>query len=124
MPAANWKVFRPSQPQHGQHDSASTTPNDQSWPKHEESSLVKPQGPDDVDHAEFDQDSKWPRRLLNVKNMTSYKWQPGNIYGGVPNPEYSIISYTWGKRRIRDSKSTVEALSVNGVPWDIPKVDP
>ncbi len=79
---------------------------------------------DDADHPDFDEESRWPRRLLHVPTMTSHRWQPDNSYNGVKSPEYSIISYTWGRWRIRDPQSTVQALEVRGVPWDIPKVDP
>ena len=79
---------------------------------------------DDVDHPDFDGSSRWPRRLLNVKTMVSCKWQPENSYGGIVEPTYSIVSYTWGRWRIRNPKSTVPALPVKGVPWDIPRVDP
>ncbi|KAJ9609816.1 hypothetical protein H2200_006145 [Cladophialophora chaetospira] len=79
---------------------------------------------DDVDHPDFDEKSKWPRRLLHVPTMTSHKWQPENCYNGVKSPECSIVIYTWGRWRIRDPQSTVDALVVHEVPWDIPKVDP
>jgi hypothetical protein len=56
--------------------------------------------------------------------MRSHQWKPGNTYGGVPNATYAVLSYTWGKWRIRDPKSQVTALAVSGIPWNIPKVDP
>lgn len=79
---------------------------------------------DDIDHPAFDENSKWPRRLLNVRTMISHKWQPGNTYDGVVNPEYSILSYTWGRWRDRNPQSATKPLNIEGVPWDIPKVDP
>lgn len=79
---------------------------------------------DDLDHPDFDEDDKWPRRLLHVPTMTSHKWRPQNSYAGISNPEYSIVSYTWGRWRIRDVHSQVEALNVKGVPWQVPKVNP
>lgn len=78
---------------------------------------------DDIDHPEFNPDSRWPRRLLNVSDMTSYKWQPGNTYGGVSNPSSSVLSYTWGRWRLADDPST-DSLPVTGVLWQVPKVDP
>jgi hypothetical protein len=56
--------------------------------------------------------------------MTSHKWLPGNTYGGVASPDYSILSYTWGRWRVEDPKSTVEALRVQNVPWDVPRIEP
>lgn len=79
--------------------------------------------PDDLDCTEFDANSRWPRRLLHVPSMTSHKWRPGNTYNDITNPEYSVISYTWGRWRIRDPLSKVKALEIKDVPWDIPRVD-
>ncbi|RDW62185.1 hypothetical protein BP6252_11618 [Coleophoma cylindrospora] len=76
----------------------------------------------------------WPQRLLRVDNMTSYEWQPGNIYGGQVAPKYNAISYTWGrydidsafiehkanKRVMRNTK----AIHINEVRWAIPRIDP
>ncbi|KAJ9614608.1 hypothetical protein H2200_002745 [Cladophialophora chaetospira] len=89
-----------------------------------DSTRQNPGGHDDLDHPEFDNNSRWPRRLLHVPTMISHKWQTGNTFAGIANPEYSIISYTWGRWRIRDPNSTIESLNVKGVPWNIPKVDP
>ncbi|KAL6407300.1 hypothetical protein AUP68_10130 [Ilyonectria robusta] len=55
--------------------------------------------------------------------MTSYKWQPDNTYGGISNPSYSVISYTWGRWRLAENSCT-DSLPVRGVPWQVPKVDP
>lgn len=80
---------------------------------------------DDLDHPEFDPACEWPRRLLNVRNMTSHKWEPENTYGGISHPHYAVISYTWGRWRLRDQDSLeVDALQVAGIPWQVPKVDP
>ncbi|KIW66428.1 hypothetical protein PV04_05763 [Phialophora macrospora] len=79
---------------------------------------------DDRDHPDFDEQSRWPRRLLHVPTMTSYQWRPDNSYNGVKAPEYAIVSYTWGRWRLTDAHSGLEALGVKGVPWEIPKVDP
>ena len=78
----------------------------------------------DRDHPEFDPYSNWPRRLLHVPTMTSYKWQPGNTYSDIQNPEYAILSYTWGRWRITDPATLVDALDVRGIPWEMPKIDP
>lgn len=79
---------------------------------------------DDFDHPDFNENSKWPRRLLNVRTMISHKWQPGNTYDGVSNPTYSILSYTWGRWRDKNPHSSIKSLDIEGVPWDIPRVDP
>jgi hypothetical protein len=40
---------------------------------------------------------EWPRRLLYVLEMRSYERDGDNTYGGVREPAYNIISYTWGR---------------------------
>ncbi len=67
----------------------------------------------------------WPRRLLHIQSMRSYAWQPGNIYGGVKEPKYNAISYTWGRWALKENeKPDVTALQVYGTPWNIPRVNP
>ncbi|KAI1748911.1 heterokaryon incompatibility protein-domain-containing protein [Xylaria castorea] len=67
----------------------------------------------------------WPRRLLHIKTMNSYPWQPGNIYGVVKEPKYNAVSYTWGRWQLKDNEQPeVTALEVHGTPWAIPRVDP
>ncbi|KAL1639155.1 hypothetical protein SLS58_008242 [Diplodia intermedia] len=67
----------------------------------------------------------WPQRLLHVPSMTSYEWQPGNIYGGYHQPAYRAISYTWGRWRLHsDHKRDVKPLVIHNVPWDVPRIDP
>lgn len=79
----------------------------------------------DADHPQFDNEGPWPRRLLHVPTMTSYKWRPKNKYGRYKEPQYHAISYTWGRWRLKkdDLKPHVRALEVKGVPWSIPRVD-
>ncbi|KAI3331306.1 hypothetical protein F4824DRAFT_475317 [Ustulina deusta] len=68
---------------------------------------------------------RWPRRLLYVPTMTSYQWQPGNIYGQHTAPEYNAITYTWGRWRLKQNeRPDVRPISVSGVPWEIPRVNP
>lgn len=71
---------------------------------------------------------RWPRRLLHVPSLTSYEWQPGNIYGSVKEPEYNAITYTWGRWKLQDQPSPkrpdVAALPIAGITWSIPRVDP
>lgn len=67
----------------------------------------------------------WPRRLLHVPTMTSYEWQPGNIYGPAKAPQYNAITYTWGRWRLDDDeRPEVPSIRIHGVPWKIPRVDP
>lgn len=67
----------------------------------------------------------WPRRLLHVPTMTSYEWQPGNIYGPVTTPQYNAITYTWGRWRLDDHEQPeVPPISIHGIPWKVPRVDP
>ena len=60
----------------------------------------------------------WPRRLLHLPSMTSLEHQPGHKYGGIVEPEYNAISYTWG----RYEAFSGQRLGVNGVPWEIPAI--
>ncbi|KAF2252729.1 hypothetical protein BU26DRAFT_501041 [Trematosphaeria pertusa] len=67
----------------------------------------------------------WPRRLLHVPTMTSYEWQPGNRYGRYTSPKYNALSYTWGRFALGIGEKThVRGLRVNGITWDIPRIDP
>lgn len=82
-----------------------------------------PDGTDD--HPEFDNDSRWPRRLLHVPSMTSHKWEPGNRYGDSTEPAYVALSYTWGRYMLSDDELPhVKPLSIRGVDWPIPRVNP
>ena len=77
------------------------------------------------DHPKFQNDSRWPRRLLHVPSMTSYAWQPGNTYGGRREPEYVAISYTWGRFMLKDGELPhVKPLKIKGVDWPIPRINP
>ncbi|RYP55144.1 hypothetical protein DL768_000263 [Monosporascus sp. mg162] len=67
----------------------------------------------------------WPRRLLHVPTLTSYEWQPGNVYGGVTEPEFNAITYTWGRWRLKDHElPNVPPIRIRGVSWKIPRVRP
>lgn len=82
---------------------------------------------DDTDHQDFNPEGIWPRRLLNVLTMTSWKWEPGDTYGGFSNPPYSVLSYTWGRWRLPEQDTafaTTTFLPVQQVPWDIPRISP
>lgn len=70
---------------------------------------------------------RWPRRLLRISDLTSFEWQPGNIYGGVKEPPYNAISYTWGRWRLKDGvKPEIDPLPIKNVPWEkfLPRIDP
>jgi hypothetical protein len=57
--------------------------------------------------------------------MTSYEWQPGNVYGQYSAPEYNAITYTWGRWRLMENEQpSVRSIGVSGVPWLIPRVKP
>lgn len=77
-------------------------------------------------HTHIKDLGEWPQRLLHVPTWTSYEWTPGNIYNGVPNPRYRAISYTWGRWRLHPGQKprVGPALPIEGVPWDIPRIDP
>lgn len=73
----------------------------------------------------------WPRRLLHVESMTSYRWSPGAWYGPFRAPKYNAISYTWGRYRLdhtRDprpeSLQCINGLTIKGIEWDIPPIHP
>lgn len=73
----------------------------------------------------FDNSCPWPRRLLHIDTLTSYEWQPGNIYGGHQDPKYNAISYTWGRWQLHeDEMPGTSAISVKGTSWSIPRIDP
>lgn len=73
----------------------------------------------------WDDACPWPRRLLHVPTMTSYKWMPGAVYGDNAKPTYHAISYTWGRWRLSDeAMSEVDAIEIRGVDWPIPRIDP
>lgn len=79
----------------------------------------------DNDHPDFDDDSRWPRRLLHVPSMTSCRWSPANIYHGRENPSYVAISYTWGKYELGEQQmQEVQGLPIRGIPWKVPRIDP
>ena len=61
----------------------------------------------------------WPRRLLHIPSMTSRQWKPGNVYGQDTEPNYSILSYTWGRYEI----PTGPRLEVKGIDWQVPSID-
>jgi hypothetical protein len=67
---------------------------------------------------------RWPRRLLHVQSMTSYEWQPGNTYGGYREPEYNIVSYTWGRYQLKHGKKThVKSIGIANLTWKTPRID-
>ena len=61
----------------------------------------------------------WPLRLLHIPSMTSREWKPGNIYGQDTEPDYSILSYTWGRFEVADGPR----LHINGIDWLVPSID-
>lgn len=76
-----------------------------------------------------DEYGTWPRRLLHVESLTSFPWQPGNIYNGYQSPRYSAISYTWGRFCLRPEDpryASVQPLPIKGIHWSefLPRMDP
>ena len=67
----------------------------------------------------------WPQRLLHVPTMTSYEWEAGHSYGVHMKPKYNAISYTWGRYQLTSAleKPYIKPLKVNGVSWEIPRID-
>lgn len=56
--------------------------------------------------------------------MTSFEWQSGNIYNGTRCPDYAILSYTWGRWRLRPGeRPEIGCIDINGIAWEIPRVD-
>ena len=66
----------------------------------------------------------WPNRLLRIKDMTSYevRMEGSDAYYRKKdkNPEYNIVSYTWG----RYTNDSGDAISIKGIDWSVPKINP
>ncbi|KAL8670783.1 MAG: hypothetical protein Q9168_004705 [Polycauliona sp. 1 TL-2023] len=77
---------------------------------------------DDVFTFRDENTAQWPRRLLYVPEMHSYLRKEGQIYRDEQHPHYNILTYTWGRWRRPCGKG--QAISVGGVSWQIPAVDP
>lgn len=63
----------------------------------------------------------WPRRLLHIPTMTSHERAEGDWYGGTQRPDYSILSYTWGRWEDRNPRQP-RSLPVLGIPWKVPTI--
>ncbi|KAI1758358.1 heterokaryon incompatibility protein-domain-containing protein [Xylaria castorea] len=63
----------------------------------------------------------WPRRLLHIPTLTSYERSDNDTYNGIKEPDYSILSYTWGRFQVKDP-SVGKSLPIKGVSWNIPAV--
>jgi hypothetical protein len=75
----------------------------------------------------------WPQRLLRIKDWTSYQVRRtgDDVYYAETdkNPEYAILSYTWGRYRADGgfgsaSLPAAEAIDILGTSWSIPKIAP
>lgn len=62
----------------------------------------------------------WPNRLLYIPELRSCIKDEGNVYNGVQEPTYNILSYTWG-RFVNPGGSS---LGITGVNWPVPPVKP
>ena len=60
----------------------------------------------------------WPRRLLHIPTMTSLERQEGNVYGLAKEPQYGILTYTWGRYPGKDET----CIGISGTTWSIPSV--
>lgn len=69
----------------------------------------------------FTTEREWPARLLHVQGnqFQSHQRQGSHTYGGVDNPQYNILSYTWGRWETSKGK----ALPITGTTWEVPIVD-
>lgn len=57
--------------------------------------------------------------------MTSHEWQRGNRYGHFTEPTYNVVSYTWGRYKLKEpSMPDVKAVGIRGLTWDVPRIDP
>ncbi|KAK4197892.1 hypothetical protein QBC40DRAFT_332622 [Triangularia verruculosa] len=70
----------------------------------------------------------WPKRLIHVESIVSAERDDETVYHlgdtKIKEPEYSTLSYTWGRWRIKGPEAaTSPALPVTGTPWPIPAVD-
>jgi len=64
--------------------------------------------------------AEWPARLLHVPTWTSYAQTKPGVYNNVESPKYNVLSYTWG----RWEAPSGEAISIGGITWKIPCIDP
>ena len=64
-------------------------------------------------------DPVWPLRLLHVSSMTSYQHDMTNSYGGIREPPYNAISYTW----VAFKQDGGTALQIQDVSWKVPLVN-
>lgn len=67
----------------------------------------------------------WPQRLIHIPTMALVKRYNESIYllwpdHKIKEPEYSTLSYTWGRWRIKgEEAATSDALPVKGTLWPI-----
>ncbi|PYH88392.1 hypothetical protein BO71DRAFT_414136 [Aspergillus ellipticus CBS 707.79] len=66
----------------------------------------------------------WPCRLLHILSMTSIERDRNGFYGGVEKPSHNILTYTWGRWKIRDQTAIHSpTIPVKGTSWEIPAVN-
>ncbi|KAL8785652.1 MAG: hypothetical protein Q9195_008549 [Heterodermia aff. obscurata] len=57
--------------------------------------------------------------------MTSHEWQSGNTYGGITEPAYNAVTYTWGRYELRgNAMPHIKPIRIHGLEWDTPRIDP
>ncbi|KAL2846383.1 hypothetical protein BJY01DRAFT_247286 [Aspergillus pseudoustus] len=62
----------------------------------------------------------WPRRLLHIPTMKSIERKGTSTYNGIQEPNYGILSYTWGRWESND----FDPIQIHGTSWKIPAVEP
>jgi len=78
--------------------------------------------------GEADSSDYWPRRLLHLPSMTSVERVGRDTYLLEPTrnffkkPQYSVLSYTWGRYEKKPRRREHRRLEVAGIQWEIPPV--
>ena len=73
-----------------------------------------------VDRRVVSPNVQWPRRLLYVPTMISVVRREDNVYGGVQEPDYNALTYTWGRFEL----PTGSRLQISDIPWRLPSICP
>ncbi|OHF00810.1 hypothetical protein CORC01_03884 [Colletotrichum orchidophilum] len=84
--------------------------------------LIESRGAQERLTALEDIEDYWPRRLLHIPTLTSVERDENNVYGATEKPKYSILTYTWGRWKVRNGNDDTAALPVKGAPWKIPSI--
>lgn len=63
----------------------------------------------------------WPRGLLHIPTLISHERSELPVYGDIEKPNYSVLSYTWGRFQVRNP-TQAHSLPIQGVTWEIPTI--